>query len=216
MGNGNKFQIQGTQPSTLNPLYISSVFAPNVIGGSFNLQDGNKVMAYNLSTLQVYNPATNLCLDDGGKEVNALCDKSNSLSFLPCNITSLNQQFVYVTASKTIQNINYPSLSVRVLNSDGNLYSGYQQVFLCSDYQAASSKWDVVLVCSPGTYTANLLDATCTQCPSGTFSSAQGATGSCSACAPGSFANSTGSTACVKCTAGTTPRTAHLSTLLTN
>ena len=103
---------------------------------------------YLSSTLQVYSPSRNLCLDDEGSETTG-----SFLSFKACNSTSANQQFIFTTGNQ-IYNPNWPNNQV-CLNGNGIHHNGYQQLILsiCKPYYL-DEIFNIVLMCPPGTATS--------------------------------------------------------------
>ena len=102
---------------------------------------------YNSTTMQIYNPATNLCLDDLGHGYSVDSSTSDTLAFTPCS-SSKTQQFAYFPSTKHIMNPNNPY--DKCLYGNNNQYS---EVFLsqCPYSGLYSYQWDVVLSCMPGT-----------------------------------------------------------------
>ena len=90
--------------------------------------DPNQQLQYLSSTLQIYNPSNNLCLDDGGNEVLGTSSLAAILSFKPCNSSIINQQFNFTTGNQ-IYNPNWPNNQV-CLNGNGDGYNGYQELIL--------------------------------------------------------------------------------------
>ena len=96
--------------------------------GTTTVLDPDQQFQYLSSTMQIYNPARNLCLDDGGNEVLGTTSSSAILSFRPCDSSSINQQFIMTTGGQ-IYNPNWPNNQV-CLFGNGNNYNGYQELLL--------------------------------------------------------------------------------------
>ena len=54
--------------------------------------DPNQQLQYLSSTLQIYNPSNNLCLDDGGNEVLGTSSLAAMVSFKPAQQPSLSRR----------------------------------------------------------------------------------------------------------------------------
>ena len=103
------------------------------------------LFTYNSTTMQIYNPASNLCLDDLRHGYSALSSVSDSLAFTSCS-SSKTQQFAYFPSTKYILNPNNPYDKCL----DGN--TQYPEVFLSlCPYDKLNHQWDFILSCMPGT-----------------------------------------------------------------
>ena len=112
--------------------------------GCSSLYNSYEWFTYNSTTMQIYNPATNLCLDDLGHGYSATPSTSDTLAFTLCS-SSKTQQFAYFPSSKYILNPNNPYDKCL----DGN--NQYPEVFLWQcPYGGLNHQWEVVLSCMPG------------------------------------------------------------------
>ena len=109
-----------------------------------NLYSSYNWFSYNSTTMQIYNPTTNLCLDDLGHGYSADSSVSDTLAFTPCS-SSKTQQFAYFPSTQYLLNPNNPYDKCL----DGN--SQYPSVYLWQcPYGGKNHQWDVVLSCMPG------------------------------------------------------------------
>ena len=113
--------------------------------------DTNQQFLYLPSSLQIYNPSRNLCLDDGGKEalITTFTD-TEGLSFRPCDSSSANQQFIFTTNDQ-IYNPNWPNNQV-CLNGNGDGYRFFQRELILSTCNSSDSDeiFRIVLICPKG------------------------------------------------------------------
>ena len=114
-----------------------------------NTSDYNLYLKYFPSTMQIYHPASGLCLDDGGNEAKGTSSLSAVVSFKTCNSTSINQQFIFTTGNQ-IYNPNWPNNQV-CLNGNGGSYNGFQELILWGCSPSNSDEiFNIVLICPPG------------------------------------------------------------------
>lgn len=114
------------------------------------LSDPYVLFTYNSSTMQIYNPATGLCLDDMGHGYASVSSPSDTLGFEPCN-SGKSQQFGYTIFTQYILNPNNPY--DKCLDSN----SQYPAIYLWScPYGGVNHEWSTLLSCAPGEYTINI------------------------------------------------------------
>ena len=95
--------------------------------------------------MQIYNPYTNLCLDDEGNGYSSVSSTSDTLAFKPCS-SSTSQQFAYFPWTKFILNPNNPY--DKCLDS----YNQYPAIYLWDCPKGGSNhQWNIILSCMPGT-----------------------------------------------------------------
>ena len=105
------------------------------------------VFVYYSSSLQIYSPSLNLCMDDLGLGYSSASSTNDTLAFRPCT-SSLTQQFVYIPQYQHIQNPNNPNNECL----DGKL--GFMYWWQCDDGgvpgSVASQQWSVHASCLHG------------------------------------------------------------------
>ena len=148
-------QLFGIQSLYTNQYLTINISTSNLRGsnvtvplrqGSLDLHSSYEWFSYNSTTMQIYNPATNLCLDDLGHGYTATPSTSDTLAFTRCT-SSKTQQFVYFPSTKYILNPNNPYDKCL----DGN--NQYPEVFLWQcPYGGLNHQWDIVLSCMPGKF----------------------------------------------------------------
>ena len=145
IANGGLFALQVQSHST----YVSAMFQSPAVMGKATILDSDQQFQYLSSTMQIYNPTKNLCLDDGGNEVLGTRSLSAVLSFKPCDSTSINQQFI-VTTGGLIYNPNWPNNQV-CFDGNGNDNNGYQELMLWG-YTASDSNqiFNIIPICPAG------------------------------------------------------------------
>ena len=116
--------------------------------GTGSVLDADQQLQYLSSTMQIYHPASGLCLDDGGKEVLGSRSLAAYLSFAPCDSSSINQQFIFTT-NYQIYNPNWPNNQVCLFGA-GNTYNGYPELLLWDCEADESKMFNFILVCAPG------------------------------------------------------------------
>ena len=200
VANGGLFALQVQSYGT----FVSSAFqSPAVMAMSGQQLDTSMQFQYLSSTLQIYHPTSDFCLDDGGNEVLGPNSLSAVVSFKACNSSSTNQQFI-ITTGNQIYNPNWPNNQV-CLNGNGNDYNGFQELILWSCSPTDSNEiFNIVPVCARGTFRscwcsllnpcsslpigshANPADnISCSPCPAGTYAANVGTIGSCTPCSTG-------------------------------
>ena len=97
---------------------------------------------YNATSLQIYSPTTNLCLDDLGIGYSPGSASSDILAFKPCT-QSKTQQFRYFPSTGYILNPNNPYN--KCLDSNDQYPDIFQ--FQCG---SLNHVWHVLLSCMPG------------------------------------------------------------------
>ena len=116
-----------------------------------NVREPNQLLQYNAATQQIYNPATNLCLDDqGGERLGGYNNNANVL-FAACDPYNGRQKFVYV--GSRLLNPNRPSNNI-CFNRNGKIHPGtsyYELMLWNSDSVNPDEDFKVILVCKPGT-----------------------------------------------------------------
>ena len=131
--------------------YINAYLGSPAVTGPGDLLDPDQQFQYLASTLQIYNPANNLCLDDGGNELLDLTSQGPSaiVSFKDCDSSSINQQFIFTTGNQII-NPNWPNPS-NCLNGGGMNPNSYQALILWSCIPSLSNQiFNIIPICSPG------------------------------------------------------------------
>ncbi len=123
------------------------------------------VFVYNSNSMALYNPSTNLCLDDLGNGYSTNSSLTDYLALKPCsNVTNPNQQFVYVPLTHHIYNPNNPYSKCL----DGTTSSVY--MYTCDLGNNPGSdpyqRWTVIPVCAPGEFSSTGLPP-CSICPQG-------------------------------------------------
>ena len=156
IGDGGLFAIQSQ-----NNMLLSAVYRAPAVLGYGSILDYDQQLKYLSSTMQIYHPASGLCLDDGGNEVLGPSVVSTPLSFTSCDSSSINQQFIFTTG-KQIYNPNWPNNQI-CLNWAGNQFPDsssdpyYQELIL---WYCEPSNWfesfNIVLICPPGIARAKL------------------------------------------------------------
>ena len=142
-------------------LHLNAYFGSPAVVAFGNALDTHQQFQYLSSTMQIYNPALNLCLDDQGFETLGTSSYSAYLSFLHCDSTSINQQFI-ITTNNQIYNPNWPnnqvcingngySFDFALLTSTGQSYVGFNEAIYwgCSTSDS-NEMFNVILVCPPG------------------------------------------------------------------
>ena len=144
IANGGLFLLQVQSHSTFVDAYYKS---PAVMGtgGTF---DTDQQFKYLSSTMQIYHPASGLCLDDGGYETLGTSSYSAVLSFKACDSSSINQQFI-ITTGHQIYNPNWPNNQV-CLNGNGISYNGDQELILWGCSNNGDEIFNIVLICPTG------------------------------------------------------------------
>ena len=144
-------------------MYLNAYYgSPAVVAGG-NALNTYQQFQYLSSTMQIYNPALNLCLDDQGVETLGTSSYSAYLSFGYCDSTSINQQFI-ITTNNQIYNPNWPNNQV-CINGNGNFYyiatptsTGqsnvyfglYEAIYWGCSTSDSNEMFNVILVCPPG------------------------------------------------------------------
>ena len=105
------------------------------------------VFVYYSSSLQIYSPSLNLCMDDLGLGHSSVSSTNDTLAFRPCT-SSITQQFVYIPQYQHIQNPNNPNNKCL----DGKL--GFMYWWQCDDSSVAGSvnsqRWSIHASCLHG------------------------------------------------------------------
>lgn len=114
-------------------LYVTASALNAVQLVTLNSQDPNQHFTYNPTSLQLHNPAQNICMKGFGY--------NSTLTYGTCDTTDITQQFI-LTTGHVFVNPNFPNGEVCVtgrnsLSSEPCTYTGLE-VF------------NIVLVCSPG------------------------------------------------------------------
>ena len=145
IGNGGLFRLQDQRDQ-----YFVSQYSGLAVMMPDNVEDLNQQLRYNPTTLQIYNPATNLCLDDQGGEALGRYNPNANILFAPCNVKNPNQQFIY--KNSRIYNPNWPNNNA-CFNRDGNIHPGtsYRELMLWnSDAINPDEDFLILLICGPG------------------------------------------------------------------
>ena len=114
--------------------------------GTASILDTNQQLKYLSSTMQIYNPSKNLCLDDGGSETQGVTSLSAVVSFTTCDSNSINQQFIFTTGNQ-IYNPNWPNNQV-CLNGDG-LNNQDLRLWACNPSDS-NEMFNAILICPAG------------------------------------------------------------------
>ena len=96
VANGGLFALEVQSHST----YVNAFYGTPAVMGYGSIFDTNQQLKYLSATMQIYHPASGLCLDDGGKETLGTSSYSTVLSFEPCDSSSINQQFIFTTGNQ--------------------------------------------------------------------------------------------------------------------
>ena len=147
-GNAGLFRLQDKRDGN----FISASSAVNLaIMMPDNGHDPYQQLMYNPTTLQIYIPTMNLCLDDGGNEYLGGQSLSATLTFSPCDSTNPNQQFIQTT-SLEICNPNWP-LNTVCLNRNGAINAAINRQQLELWTRTAGNldmQFNVLGLCAPG------------------------------------------------------------------
>ncbi len=154
VGNGGLFALQVQSHAT----FVSAKYSSPAVMGTGSSYDTDQQFQYLSSTMQIYSPSKNLCLDDGGKETLGTSSLSAVLSFTTCNSSSINQQFIFTTGNQ-IYNPNWPNNQV-CLNGNGNSYNGDQELILWGCSNNGDEIFNIVIICPTGSrYVVRLKDS---------------------------------------------------------
>ena len=146
VGNGGAFALQIKGINT----YLSAIYSsPVVTESTYDPQNSNLLFTYNENTLQIMNPGSGLCLDDGGNEALGGSSTSATLTFGTCNPSSINQQFIFTTGGQ-IYNPNWPNSKICLRGDGGNNYNGYQELLLWGRDPSSFNEAFEVVVCPAG------------------------------------------------------------------
>ena len=131
-------------------LHLNAYFGSPAVVAFGNALDTHQQFQYLSSTMQIYNPAMDLCLDDQGFATLGTSSYSAYLSFLHCDSTSINQQFI-ITTNNQIYNPNWPNNQV-CINGNGYLYEVQYQMAILWDCVTSDANeiFNVILVCPAG------------------------------------------------------------------
>ena len=147
IANGGLFALQVQSHGT----YVHAYDGSPAVMGTGGMFDTSQQFQYLNSSMQIKHPASGLCLDDGGNEIHGTSSLLAVVSFKKCDVTSINQQFIFTTGNQ-IYNPNWPNNQV-CLDGDGNANSeGFQELILWGCSPSDSNQiFNISLICPAGT-----------------------------------------------------------------